>query len=140
MVNRTCERCRRPFTAVNSSARFCSASCRAMAAKDRSKGRGVAPVTTVTPVTTPDAQPESSISVLEAVRRKLDAAGEADSPAGRMALTMAARADSGQDSGSALAALMKQLAVTLEDAVGRVVAGDPIDEVREARERRRRAG
>lgn len=80
-------------------------------------------------------------SVLAATRAELVALGKLDSPLGAVALTLAARLDQGQDPGSAMAAMAKELRVTMAE-LGRTgqAAADPVDELRRRREERRGHG
>lgn len=84
----------------------------------------------------------ASRKVTTATRRTLTAAAKLDSPLGQAALVLAARMDSAADeSGSALAAVAKELRTTLAEAVkGAATVADPVDQLRARREARRRAG
>ena len=81
--------------------------------------------------------PPVSAGTADAVRAELEAAGRSDTSLGRAAVVLAERVDSGQDAGSGLAALVKQLSVTLGEALEGSAAASPLDELRERRERRR---
>ncbi len=73
-------------------------------------------------------------SVRDATLAQLVEAGREDTTLGVTALALAGRIDSGQDSGSALAALAKQLESTLESATkGANVVASPMDELRARR-------
>lgn len=111
--------------------RFCSPNCRKLAVKDRAK-----------------ALPESRVSVLEggaagvasAVRAELVEGKREATSAGVRALALAERIDLRADTGSALASLDKQLAMTLAEALqGVAQAADPVDELRARRAARRHA-
>lgn len=78
-------------------------------------------------------------SVLAAARAELRAADVVDSALGAAALTLAERLDAGEERGSGLAAISKELRCLLSAAcedVGKV--GDPVDELRQRREARLR--
>ena len=80
-------------------------------------------------------------SIRVAVREELDRIGKADSPMGAAALKLAARLDVGEDPGSAMAAMAKELRVTMAE-LGRSApaVSDPVDELKRRRERRLGAG
>ncbi len=73
----------------------------------------------------------------------LAAAGRTETPSGQSALALARRIDgSGQESGAGLASLVREHRAALADALRdvAVVAVDPVDELRAARERKRATG
>jgi hypothetical protein len=128
-----CARCGQPFEAKRSTAKFCGGKCRALAAKERSRG------VVVTPIEAPAA--DASGLVYGATRSELEAADRLSTSLGAKALALAARIDSGQDTGSALAALVKQHDATMAEAVkGAQVAASPLDELRRRRDAKRAAG
>jgi hypothetical protein len=92
----------------------------------------------------PVAESEASSpgSLFEATLADLVSAGREDSPAGRAALLLARRLDTPTaDTGSSVAALVREHAARLEAAMrGVKVAGDPLDELKAARDRKRNAG
>lgn len=70
--------------------------------------------------------------VTAATLAELDAVGAAGSSAGQSALRIAAAIDSGDEHGASLAALVKQLGVTMRAAVGTEQAeADPIQALRD---------
>ena len=76
--------------------------------------------------------------VAEATRAALVAAERSSTPAGTACMVLAERIDAGQDSGAALAAMVKQLVATLADATrGTKVTASPVDELRSRRDRKR---
>lgn len=76
-------------------------------------------------------------SVLASVRAELDQIGKSASPMGAVALTLAARLDAGEDPGSAMAAMAKELRLTMTELnQAAPVAKDPVDELKRKRERR----
>lgn len=80
------------------------------------------------------------MSVLDATRDELTKGGRLDSALGQQALVLADQVDAGAEmTGSALAAVAKELRTTLAEAMrSATMVKDPIDELRERRERRRR--
>lgn len=75
--------------------------------------------------------------MVEATRARLLAAGVLDSMEGQAALLIAERMQSGNDTGSGIAALNRELAATVDRALSQqAVAADPMDELRARRERR----
>ena len=96
--------------------------------------RGTSKTTPAPTITALPGQP----GVTDATRRELDACGRTDTPLGLAALVLAGRLDSGQESGSSLATLAKQLEATLRAATkGATVAASPLDELRARRDARR---
>jgi len=72
-----------------------------------------------------------------AVRDELEAIGKADSPMGTVALRLASRLDAGEDPGSAMAAMAKELRTTMAELTRSApAAADPVDELKKRRERR----
>lgn len=72
-------------------------------------------------------------------RRALEEAGRLETPAGVGAMVLAAKLDAGGDTGSQLATLQKQHMAAVAEATKDVhQAGDLVDELRAARERRLR--
>jgi hypothetical protein len=67
------------------------------------------------------------VSLYRSTRARLEDAGLLDDPSGVAALLLAAQIDRAQDSGSSMAALAKQHAASLDEALSRrVIADDPI--------------
>ena len=76
-------------------------------------------------------------SVLAAVREELDAIGKLTTPAGATALVLAGRLDAGEDPGSAMAAMAKELRATMTELTRSTpAAADPVDELKRRREER----
>lgn len=119
-MTRTCAQCGKPFEAQTSRARFCSSTCRAHKAKGQPprEQRPERP-------TSSDAGQESS------VRAALEAAGRESSPLGIAVMILARRLDaSAQETPQAVAALVRELRVTLVEALdGAGQAADTVDEV-----------
>lgn len=82
------------------------------------------------------APPRSGL--LAATRAELDAAGRAGSHAGQAAILIAERIEFGDNSGSAVAHMVRQLHDSMSRAMAdAAVEVDPVDELRSRRERRR---
>lgn len=128
-MQRPCNACGRSYEAKRVTSKFCSPACRQ---RSHESGRTVE----VAFVERPRA--EGSIS--SAVRVELEAVGRLSTSAGQRALHLASLLEAvTADSGSSKAALDKQLASALEQALdGARRAADPLDEL-EARRARRRA-
>lgn len=124
-MQRACDICSRPYEAKRPSSRYCSDTCRKRSQRS-------------TKPSTAEAEASTSCGVADAVERELVAAGRRESSAGQRALFLARTLESAvADSGSAKAALDKQLATALEQALdGAKRAADPLDELRARRERR----
>ena len=76
-------------------------------------------------------------SVSAAVRAELARVNKSDSSLGLAALALAKRLDEGDDPGSAMAAMAKELRVVMNELLARAPAvADPVDELRKRRERR----
>lgn len=126
-MQRACDSCSVMYEAIRPSSRYCSARCRGRAARaGTSKPR--------TPSEAPT--PSTSTVVADQVRRELGHL--IDSAAGQMALSLALRLDAAVDTGSAMAAVARELRSILTEMLGLAIdAADPIDELKAARERRR---
>ena len=131
-----CSRCGKEFEAQRPTARYCTASCRALAsreAKRAAEGAALAADATVVAIasrrrsTSRSASRGAAGTVEESVTREL---GEAASTSlGRQALALARRMDANIDTGSALASLSKQLVILTAAAVrekAQVAEEDPV--------------
>jgi hypothetical protein len=138
-MERRCNVCKITYTAKRASSRYCSERCkkraqRAPANQRSGKRRQARPNTAVVPLP----QPDVTAGVAESTRRKLDEMGRLDTPLGQATMVLARRLDApGGESGSGLASVAKQLAVTLA-AVGSDVrpADDLLDDLRIRRDRK----
>ena len=120
-----CEGCQTPFEG-RSTARFCSERCRKRAARQRAA------------LPNPDNSadnPDTPGSVYAATLRDLEAARRVGSLAGAYCLAMAARIDRKADTGSALAALVRQLEESMAQLAQHVP--DIVDELRDELAERR---
>jgi len=78
--------------------------------------------------------PEPPHTITEATRRQLAEVGREHSPMGMTALVLAGKLDRGEDSGSGMAALARQLAATIQEATRDAKqAASPLDELRARR-------
>lgn len=128
-----CAACSAEFEAKRKTAKFCSARCRVRA------NRQLAPAREPAPQPVP-VDPDAELWV--ATLAELTAAGRAASAPGVAALILARRIDAAAaEPGGGLAALVKQHAVSLTEALkGGVAEVNPLDELRSRRERKRSAG
>jgi hypothetical protein len=129
---KTCEVCPTEFEAKRAAAKYCSEKCKKRAQR-RPGGTRAAKV-----VTLPPAAPVSAGSLAAATQAELDRAGRLASAVGQAALALARRIDASHgETGSALAALVREHRATLAEAVKDAeVAADPLDELRGRRERK----
>lgn len=139
-MDRECEACGRPFEARNKVARFCAeADCRRRRARARKQKQLTGRIVDLRPPSEPDST-ESSVSTYSTTLSTLVESGRVETPLGQAALRLAARIDgSSSDSGSSLAAMVRELAKTLTQAMaGSGMSGDPVDELKSRREARQR--
>lgn len=131
-MQRHCDSCGTTYEAKRKSSRFCSDTCRKRAQR--------APQTV---------KPEESST--EALRRlyeleyttrsQLEAVGRLNTVLGQQALMLAHRICSPMETGGAVASLSKEFRAVMDAAMDGVdVAENPLDELRERRDRKRAAG
>lgn len=120
-----CAACGVAFEAQRATAKYCGATCR-----KRGNRRGEVVVLAAAPV----------VGLVEATRGELAAAGRLDTVLGQQALTLAERITNPRDTGSAIAALSRELSRVMAEAVKGAAAADPLDELRARRDRIRSAG
>jgi hypothetical protein len=141
-VERTCEFCGDAFDAKRSTAKYCSATCRQRAKRDRAKKSAKES----------DA-PEAPQGLVASVRRDLESAGRADTFAGQLALQLAKRLTDPAESG--ISAMSKELRTVMAAAMDGVIPpsaeepkspeapleeqAPPEDEVEKARRKREEA-
>jgi len=130
-MTRQCDSCREDYEAARASSRFCSPRCRVRSSRSPAKAVG-AP-------TAPLSDPATS-GLLIATRRELDAAKCLDTALGQLAIEVATRIVNPGETGASVAALVKQLRETMTAALdgSEVVVADPLDELRNRRDRKRR--
>ncbi|ABL80098.1 MULTISPECIES: hypothetical protein [unclassified Nocardioides] len=115
-VDRTCEECGTPFVAKTKRGRFCGAACRVRANRRPTKtGRAV------TAAAQSGERPAPRVGAadggLEAqIRSSLESAGAMQTVAGTAALLLARQIGSGQDSGSAVATMTRELSRLMGEA------------------------
>jgi hypothetical protein len=85
-MDRQCDVCGATYTAKRATSRYCGTNCRTRASRKGASRPKVAAVPTLT--TAPTESP-----IYEATLRRLDEAGQSDSPLGRKALNLAALID-----------------------------------------------
>ena len=130
-MTRQCDSCSVDYEAQRASSRFCSARCRNRGSRSPTKPARAS----VVPVTDP-----ATSGLLIATARELEAAGCLDSVLGHVAVELVRRIINPAETGSAVAALAKQLRDTLAAALegSVVVEADPLDELRSRRDHKRR--
>lgn len=132
---KTCAHCGTAFEARTARARYCGSTCRARAS-EKAKRDGATPSPAAMPVA-PVQSAASAGGLVEAVRRELEAAQRLDSFLGQQALGLAARIEAGGDTGSAVAALSKELRAVMDAALADAPkAADALDELSERRRRK----
>lgn len=119
---RRCDLCDKPYIAKNSRSRFCSDACRA---KNGGHKR--------------PAVPEQGNHTTDAAVEALEDAGRLSTPAGAAALVLARRIDSATDTGSALAALVREFRATMTEALAQSAVADSVDEMKARRDAKLRA-
>lgn len=130
-MKRNCARCERRYEARNAQSRYCSPSCRTLAARERKAGKVISDVTV-------EVTPRAS-AVTSSVEVTLAKAGRLSHPSAQAALSLARRIDEGAESSAGHAALVREMRAALAEALDRVkVSSDPVDELRSRREARRR--
>lgn len=131
MEPRRCDVCNESYEAKRLNSRFCSAKCRKR--NQRNPASPPAPPTPLPAVTVDED------SILTTTRAELEAAGRLGTPLGQVAVRLAARLDADlRESGMGVAAIVREHRATLAEAVkGAQAAADPVDELRERRDRRR---
>jgi hypothetical protein len=131
---RVCRACGASIQHLGDRAVYCGSTCRANGAKRRSRAVPERP-SEREPAPGPA---DGGGSVYEATMRDLVTAGRVDSVLGAYCLAMAARIDRKADTGSALAALCRQLEESMRDVAVRVP--DIVDELRAQRAQRHAEG
>ena len=134
-MDRPCDACGTTYTAKRAASKFCSARCRTRASRGQQVGELVAlPATPAAP------EPETAGAVERATTVALVEADRIDSPLGQVALALARRIDQpGIDTGSAVAALARQLEATLTAATRGAVAATSPQQLRDELAQRRAA-
>ena len=130
-MERACDSCGAPYSARSPLSRYCSSRC-AKRAQRTGLSRSAAEPAVVA------VAPSGAGAVEAAVRGALEAAGRLSTPLGEVALVLAHRMDApGGESGSALAAVAKQLTMTLATATSDAPpADDLLKDLRARRDRK----
>jgi hypothetical protein len=119
----SCAACGRSFDAERKTAKYCGPTCR------KRKQRRGASVDALPAPPQPIAQ-----SLADAVRADLELAGRLDTALGRQAVQLAERMASPFDTGSAIAALSRELRAVMSEALkDSSTAADPLDELAQRR-------
>lgn len=127
-MDRNCDVCRVPYVAKRPNSRFCSERCR----KRAQRGSPTVAAVIVAP------SPRLFGSLTSVTTAELERAGRLDTTAGVAALILAARLDAETtDTGSSVAALVREHRVTLTEALRGAALADPVDELRNRRDARR---
>jgi hypothetical protein len=135
MRRRNCDQCGRVYEAKASTSRYCGSGCRARASE------GIPPSVADAGVVPLPSPAESSGELASSIRRTLTDAGRLDTWQGQAALSIAARIDAGEDSGSAIAALQRELRATMVEAMRGVGAPrSAVSAMRDELAARRRRG
>jgi hypothetical protein len=128
-MTRTCASCGRPFEATSHRATYCGPTCR----KRASRGAVVTDIAERRP------GPTKATGLVLAVTAELEEAERLETAMGQTALALAVRLESGVDTGSAVAALTRELRATMEAATaGARAVGSPLQQMRDELAERRR--
>ncbi len=123
-MNRECDSCGTEYEAQRKTSRYCSTRCRMRASRR--------------PETPATAEPPASGGLVDALRRELEGAGRLDTALGQQALALAVKLASPFDTGSAMAAVSRELRAVREEALrGAEQTADPLDELRLRRDAKR---
>ncbi len=127
---RTCEACGQGLEGKRPHARFCGPACRKRGSRRSAppnRGR-----------TEDVAAPIEDGGLVEALRRELETAGRLDTALGQQALALAVKLASPFDTGSAMAAVSRELRAVRGEALrGAEQVADPLDELRLRRDAKR---
>ena len=120
-----CGACLQPFQAKTRRAKYCSTPCRTRAFQQRRQEKLA------------EEAGQKPGPVESAARAKLVETGRLETIDGAAALALARRLDRGADTGSAIAAMVRELRTTLDVATaGTTQRRDPLDEIAAKREER----
>jgi hypothetical protein len=114
-----CAECGKEFQTTSPRAKFCpdNSACRKAASRRPSKqGRQELNAPTADVVQLPDRAPAAEGGLAKQIRASLEAAGAFETVAGMSALMLARQIDKGQDSGSAVATMTKELSRLMTEA------------------------
>lgn len=143
-MQRSCASCGVQYEARRPSSLYCSGRCRQRAQRAKNAGRPIGAASASKPTKVAKAIPirQSGGGELEqAIHRELERADRLETMLGQIALELSRRIGSSFETGSAVAALTKQLRETMAEALkGVSVAADPLDELRARRDVKRHTG
>lgn len=129
-IKRQCDECGKAYTAKSPRSKFCRPACRSRAHGKRAVEAVAAPVELGEVV---------AGGVAEATRAELERLKRLDTPMGRVAVALAVRMDGGEDVGSSMAAVAKELRSILEVLAAQAPqAADPVTKLRVVRDESRR--
>lgn len=129
-MQRSCEACGASYDAQRPSSRFCSDRCR----KRTARANGSKPKPASSP-SSPELEQAPDTAIADHVASELG--DQLQTAAGQMAVALARRLDANVDTGSAMAAVARELRSVLTELLGNApTAADPIDELRARRDRR----
>ena len=133
-MTRDCDRCGAPYEAQRAASRFCSDTCRKMAAKERKFNPATAQVTLVL-----DVEPAPGV---EAAIREALPARVLDGPRGRIALKLARDVDASVPGTPGYSGLVRELRTLLDDldAPAEVKPANPLTLIRERHVGKRASG
>lgn len=139
-MRKSCEACGVDFEAKRTARKYCGERCKKRAQRRPGGVKAHDPVEVPVVMPLPEVPQDGPVAV--ATRVELELAGRANSAAGNAALALARRIDTGTaETGSSLAAMVREHRATLAEAVrGAVAAADPLDELRARRERKSASG
>ena len=122
-MQRNCDVCQNHYEAKRPNSKFCSDTCRKRAQR--------APEIVTAPLVAVDFNPASAGALYAATLRELEACEQVESSLGQTALLLARRLDdTPMDTGSSVAALVREHRATLQEAVERgTIAADPLDQL-----------
>lgn len=134
----------RAFEAKRASAKYCSERCKKRAQRDPSRvhvgpASGTAqPLAAVTRLAAPESSPAAGGGVWRLTHDALDEVGRLNTVPGAIALALAQKLDDpGLDTGSSVAALARQLQLSMDRALdGAMVAKTPLENRRDQRDAR----
>lgn len=128
---RDCDHCGGSYTARRASSRFCGGTCQKRAERARNTG-----LPARLGLIDGESSPPSMLEVC--LTRELEEVGRVGTVDGQLALLLARRVASRNETGAATAALSRELSVVTARAMGTTTpAASPLDEIRARRDRKR---
>lgn len=126
-MQRPCDACGSPYEAKRRTSRFCSTACRV-------RNGGKPSLSAAAP---PKGSSAAAAELVAVTERELQAAGVLGTVLGAMALALARRLTSAAETGSAAAALSKELRAVMAQVRHAHKQADLVDELRARRNRKR---